>query len=145
MQLSEHFTLDEFTTSKTAIRQGIDNTPDAKARLRLAYLCQSILEQIRQRIGYPIVITSGYRSPELNKAVGGAKNSQHMTGDAADIICNHTTMRHLWQTIELMVRNGEILVGQLIWEGGDASAPSWIHISNPREGKHNNEIIYAYF
>lgn len=145
MQLSEHFTLAEFTTSKTATRQGLDNTPDAKARLRLAYLCQNILQPIRRRLNLPIEVTSGYRSPELNKAVGGAKNSQHMTGDAADIICNHTTMRHLWQTIELMVREGEIYVGQLIWEGGDASAPSWIHISNPREGKKNNEIIYAYF
>lgn len=144
MQLSEHFTLTELTASATADKHGIDNTPNSAARLRLAYLCQAILEPIRQRYGFPIYISSGYRCPELNNLVGGAKNSQHLTGDAADIVCRATNNAYLFQIIAKMIREEAIEVGQLIWEFGTADSPAWIHISNPRPGKKNNEIIYLH-
>lgn len=142
MQLSPHFTMAELTASATAKKRGIDNTPDSAARLRLAYLCQSILEPVRQRYGMPIHVTSGYRCPALNKAVGGVATSQHLTGDAADVRASATNNLYLFRVIERMIREGEIEVGQLIWEGGDEHNPAWIHISNPRPDKPNNEIIY---
>lgn len=144
MKLSEHFTLEEMTASTTAEKRGIENVPDGKAKMALANLCQRILEPVRLRFGYPITVTSGYRCPELNRAVGGARNSQHMTGDAADIVCKSMPNVALFRLMEEMVRNGQIEVGQLIWEGGTAGNPAWIHVSNPREGKKNGQILYTH-
>lgn len=144
MQLSEHFTLEELTASSTAQQRGIVNVPDKQARLRLAYLCQSILEPIRRKYGFPIYVSSGYRSPELNRAVKGSATSQHMTGDAVDITCKATPKATLFFLINKMVESGEIEVGQLIWEYGDAANPSWIHVSNPRQGKPNNQVLYLF-
>lgn len=86
MNLTQHFTLEELTLSETAERAGIDNTPQADAIAQLRILCEG-LERIRSVLGYPIHVNSGYRCAALNKAIGGSKNSQHMTGNAADIIC----------------------------------------------------------
>ncbi len=144
MQLSEYFTLEELTASTTAKMKRIDNTPDKKACLRLAYLCQNILAPIRRKYGFPIYVNSGYRCPELNKAVNGSATSQHLTGDAADITCKATSRAELFRLIKKMVESGEIEVGQLIWEYGDAANPSWIHVSNPREGKLNNQVLYLF-
>ena len=86
MNLSPHFTLAELTVSQTASRKGLDNTPppDALANLKRTALG---LEAVRIMLGAPISISSGYRSPAVNKAVGGAVNSQHLTGQAVDLIC----------------------------------------------------------
>ena len=85
MRLTEHFKLSEFTNSSTATARGIDNTPNEQQIANLKRICEEILEPLRAFAGQPIIIGSGYRSPALNKAVGGVKNSQHMTGEAADI------------------------------------------------------------
>lgn len=84
LQLTEHFRLLEFSRSATAIRHGIDNTPEAQHIAALQALCQNVLEPLRKRFGV-IRITSGYRCPILNEAVGGSRTSQHLTGEAADI------------------------------------------------------------
>ena len=80
IQLTKHFTLSEFTRSEKAQAKGIDNTPSLEAVSNLQYLCQQVLEPLRQWIGKPVVINSGYRCSELNQLVGGVNNSQHMTG-----------------------------------------------------------------
>lgn len=84
MKLSEHFTLEELTFSDMAARLGIDNSPPKIVIDNLAMLCVDILEPLRNAIG-TIHINSGYRGPALNKAIGGSKNSAHMSGLAADI------------------------------------------------------------
>ena len=96
-QLTPHFKLSEFTKSSTATARKIDNTPSQEVISNLKALCQNVLEPLRayvnesspskgdKRGSVPIIIGSGYRSPALNKAVGGVANSQHMTGEAADI------------------------------------------------------------
>lgn len=87
MKLTEHFTLDEFLVSETAARLGIDNTPTPEVLSNLTRLA-TVLEDVRARLGKPIIITSGYRSPELNKAVPGSSwKSMHQYGLAADFIC----------------------------------------------------------
>ncbi len=83
MKLSAHFDLSEFVVSQTASRLGIDNTPPAEIIIALTRVAQW-LEGVRILLGVPIIISSGYRSPELNKAVGGSKTSQHMYGEAVD-------------------------------------------------------------
>jgi uncharacterized protein YcbK (DUF882 family) len=85
MKLTQHFTLEEMTKSQTASRKGIDNTAPPEVVENLKALCENVLEKIRIHFGKPLSINSGYRGPKLNKAIGGAKNSQHMTGQAADI------------------------------------------------------------
>ena len=86
MQLTEHFTLEEFTFSSTAKARGIDNTVSSQRVIEnLRTLCEQVLEPLRSYANQPITISSGYRCKALNKVVGGARNSQHMTGEAADI------------------------------------------------------------
>lgn len=91
IQLSPHFKLSEFTKSATADQLHIKNTldpanpADAEIIANLRNLCVKLLEPLRQHFGIPIIIESGYRCPSLNRAVGGAANSQHMKGEAADL------------------------------------------------------------
>ena len=86
MQLSEHFELAEFLVSETAARRGITNEPTPEIIDNLRRLCQSVLEPLRVKLARPVVITSGYRSLALNRAVGGSPTSHHMQGRAADLI-----------------------------------------------------------
>lgn len=84
MNLSPHFTLDEMVRSAAAVRRGLPNTPDKNALQELRRLCETVLEPIREHVG-PLAITSGFRTPAVNAAVGStAKNSAHLYGRAAD-------------------------------------------------------------
>ena len=117
MNLSPHFSLAELTGSQVATRQGIDNTPAPAIVANLTRLA-ILLEQVRALVGAPITISSGYRSPALNKAVGGAGNSAHVLGLAADISTNNLAPKAL----ALLIRQSGILFDQLIYEG------TWVHI-----------------
>lgn len=127
--MTKNFTLKELTRSATAERNGIDNTPPPWQQERLKDLCRNILQPIRDRWGKAIYVTSGYRCPLLNKLVGGVKNSQHLDGEAADIVCEDNIA--LWKLIKEMERNGEIRPGQVL----DEHHLRWIHISLPRYNK----------
>ena len=81
----QHFTIQELTASATAERLAIDNTPPRAAQQMLTVLVEQLLDPIRRRYGAPIIVTSGYRCPALNIAVGGVANSHHIVGCAADI------------------------------------------------------------
>lgn len=118
--LGKHFTLDEFIQSQTAVRKGIDNTPTDEVTANLEALVRNILDPLRERIGQAITISSGYRSPALNQAVGGAKNSQHLTGEAADINCPAIGQARLFD----VVRASGLPFDQLIDEFG-----AWVHVS----------------
>jgi len=126
MNLSPNFTLAEFLVSETAVRQGIDNTPDTTIILNLRRLAER-LEQVRAIFNAPIIITSGYRSPALNCAVGGVPDSAHMFGRAADFIIPtvgsplHIAMR--------ITKYPDIRFDQLINEYG-----SWVHFGIAEEG-----------
>lgn len=141
-KLSENFSLEEMIASDTAKIRKIDNTPTPAAKVKLERLCKEILQPIRDKYGHAITVTSGYRSPKLNAAVGGVKNSQHLTGEAADIKCTATSKATLFNLIKSMIASKEIKVGQLIWEYGTKKEPNWIHVSLPY--KKTNQIIYLY-
>lgn len=140
--LSDNFTLEELISSTTAKAKGIDNTPGAIEKQNLKLLAQTVLQPIRDKYGKPITITSGYRCPKLNAAVGGSKTSQHMKGQAADIKCTATSKAELFNLIKGMINKGELTVGQLIWEYGTKKEPNWIHVSLPYAKKNN--ILYLY-
>jgi len=141
-KLTKNFSLEELTASATAKAKRIDNTPTPKVRANLEKLCKEILQPIRDKYGRAITVTSGYRSPKLNAAVGGVKNSQHILGQAADIKCTSTTKAALFNIIKEMIQKKEITVGQLIWEYGTKKEPNWIHVSLPYSKK--NQILYLY-
>lgn len=140
--MTKNFKLEEFIRSNTADRLGIDNIPDGATIANIKKLCEKVLQPIRDKYGYPIQVTSGYRSPKLNTAVGGSKTSQHLTGAAADITCTATLKGYLFDVIKKMIERGEIEVGQLIWEYGTKKEPNWIHVSLPYSKK--NQILYFY-
>ena len=119
-KLTEHFTLEELYLSQTATRRGLDNTPPPEVVKNLKALCVNVLEPLRQLTGQPIVINSGYRSPALNKLVKGAKNSQHILGEAADIICPALGQKKLFD----LLRKSGLPFDQVIDEFG-----SWVHVS----------------
>ena len=139
MNLSPHFTLEELTRSVTARNRSIDNTPSKSELANLRLLAETVLEPLREAFGRPITVSSGFRCPELNKAVGGARTSQHLLGQAADIHAPTGTAeanKALFETAVALIRSGKINVGQCIDEYGY----SWVHISLP--GKHVNNIIH---
>ena len=141
-KLSTNFSLEELIASKTARDKRIDNTPTPEVVANLEKLCQEVLQPIRNKYGRAITVTSGYRCPKLNSAIGGVKNSQHMSGCAADIKCTATSKAVLFNIIKEMIKKGEIKVGQLIWEYGTKKEPNWIHVSLPYSKV--NQILYLY-
>ena len=138
-QFTQNFSYDELIASATAKRLGLDNRPTPEEKEKLRQLAEDILQPIRDAWKSPIVVTSGYRSEAVNKAVGGVSNSQHRLGEAADIkIGGKERNRKLFNFIYKMIAKGDIKVGQLI----DEYSYSWIHISLPRKGKENNQILH---
>ena len=117
MNLSPHFSLAEMVASQVATRKGIDNTPAPAIVANLTRLA-ALLEQVRALVGAPIAISSGYRSPALNKAVGGVAHSVHVLGLAADI----STAKLAPKALALLIRQSDIAFDQLIYEG------TWVHI-----------------
>ena len=142
MKLSEHFTLEELTESAKARALRLDNTPNEVEQAKLARLCNSVLEVIRKEYGYPIKITSGFRSAKVNAAVGGSKTSQHLKGEAADMKAIKTSNKQLFDVVARLVKEKKLQVGQLIWEYGTKKEPAWVHVSLPRMNKSNNQILY---
>lgn len=120
MLLSKNFSLAEFTVSQSASRLGIDNTPSALVLDNLKYLAEN-LELVRELLGTPILISSGYRSPALNKAIKGSKTSQHVFGQAADF----TSPRFgTPKDVVAKIKGSDLRYDQLILE-----FDSWVHIS----------------
>ena len=146
MRLSKNFTLQELTHSNTAVRLGIENTPDKEGIWNLTLLATELLQPIRDRIG-ALRVTSGYRSPELN-AIFGANRSQHMLCEAVDLqFVKRGKMDNL--QIYQAVIDLDLDFDQLILEFGDSTMyndpmrPAWIHISwTVRENR--KQVLVAY-
>ena len=131
----KHFTIQELTRSTTARRLGIDNTPPASAVTALHELVDKVLDPLREAWGGPIRVNSGYRCPELNKAVGGTPGSQHQRGEAADITVGS---RNGNRRLLALIKRLDLPVDQCIDEKGCR----WIHVSH-RRGR--NRRLYMKF
>ena len=135
MKLTENFTLAEFVRSETADRKHIDNTPTTEAVDNLRALCRDVLEPARLAFGAPIYITSGYRCPTLNKAVGGKPTSQHLRGEAADLqVRGVDNLRKLYRLIK-----DHGVFDQLLYESNKAGV-RWIHVSYKQSGNRRQAI-----
>lgn len=123
--ISAHITYAEATRSEMAIRHGLDNTPNSSILVNMRLVAENIFEPIRMHFGVKLGVTSFFRSPEVNKVVGGARFSQHCTGQAIDIDGDGSG-----------IRNSDILgwvldnlnFDQMIWEFGGVQ-PAWVHVS----------------
>lgn len=132
VRLSPHFSLAEMIVSQTAARRGIDNTPGDAEIAALRSLCIEVLEPVRKHFDRPVIVSSGYRSPKLNRAIGGSSSSQHCKGEAADFTVPGVSVLDLAQW---MHRN--LNYDQLIYEFG-----SWVHVSY-RAGRLRNQELSA--
>ena len=141
MRLSKNFSYEELTHSNVAERKGLKNRPRTKEEEKkvienLKALCMEVLQPLRDFLGKPVVISSGYRCPELNKAVGGVKNSQHMKGEAADIHVDST--EHLLKIMHFIMDETDF--DQVIWERNRAGT-QWVHVSYKREGVNRHQVV----
>lgn len=134
MQLSSNFNLNEFTASVTALSKGISNQPSKDALTCIKELVEGLLQPLRTLIAKPFKITSGYRSPELNTAIGGVKASQHNKGQAVDFVVQGLTP---FEVCQIIVSSG-LDFDQLIYEG------TWVHLSYVK-GKNRKQVLTAVF
>jgi len=130
MRLAKDFTLEELCVTNT----GLQNTPEDREQEKLLYLCQYILQPIRDAWGV-VIITSGFRDWEVNKKIGGAINSQHLYGEAADFYPKQSDIDDVFKWC---IKN--LKFGQCIRESKNGK--DWIHISLPRIGKNQEALIY---
>ena len=135
--ISKHFTLEELTDSATARQLGYKNVPGAQEICNLCALVHNILEPLRKEMGLPLKISSGYRSAQLNKAVGGVSNSQHMKGEAADIDIEGDL--GYGKRIFAWIKN-HCQYDQLIWEHNHKGT-YWVHVSYRSDGQNRRQCI----
>ena len=138
MQLSKHFKLEEFEKSSTAIRHGLENKAGSGEIKNLTDLCYGVLEPVRAKFDKPIIVTSGYRSPELNRAIGSKSDtSQHCKGEAVDFeIAGVSNLQ-----VALWIQNN-CDFDQLIlefWKDDDPNA-GWVHCSF-KEGSNRKQVL----
>ena len=151
MKLSKNLTLKECTRSITASRKGIDNTPNEKEIANLKQIAENVFQPLRDHFGIPIYVSSGYRSQQLNKAVGGSSVSQHCQGRALDLdadVFGNITNAEIFHYIKDCLD-----FDQLIWEFGDDVNPAWVHVSynSPTENRgrvmraqrKSNAVVYS--
>lgn len=141
MQLSKNLSLAEVIRSDSAKRNGIKNYPTSKHIVNLSLLAENIFQPIRNHFKSPIFISSGYRSKELNDAVGGSSTSQHSTGQAIDIDMDGTSHDVTNRMVFDFIKNN-LEFDQLIWEFGDNNNPDWVHVSFALS-KNRNQVLRA--
>ena len=126
----KYFTIAELTRTN----QKANNAITIEQGDNLKHLVEKVLDPAREEFGEPIKVTSGFRSQEVNRLVGGAKSSQHCKGQAADLTCSDN--KKLFRIL------AEMEFDQLIYEFGDENQPSWVHVSYVL-GANRNQILRA--
>jgi hypothetical protein len=132
MNLSAHVTLAEFENSPTATTHGINNKMSLSQIESAKLLCENVFEPLRIHLNIPIKISSGYRSPQLNKMIKGSLSSQHCKAEAMDIKIGAKGFNFIKDKLEF---------DQLIWEFGNDENPSWVHVSY--SSKNRKQVLKA--
>jgi len=139
MKLTQNFSLEELTKSETALRFGMDNTPNDEQLSNMVALCECVLQPIRDHFGKGVKVNSGFRDPEVNAKVGGSKTSDHCKGMAADIEIPGVANADLakWITDNLEFR-------QVILEFYTPGIPDsgWVHVSY-NSGDNKKQVLTA--
>ena len=139
--ISKHVSYKEGTFSVTATRLGVDNTPNDEQLANMELVAEKVFEPLREWVGKPIKVNSFFRGLKLNTAIGGARKSQHMKGQAMDIDDNygHATNAEMYHWIK-----ENLDFDQLIWEFGDDDIPNLLHVSYVSPEDNRNRCLKAY-
>ena len=139
--ISKHISYKEGVYSITAIRKGIDNEPNEEQLSNMKIVAEKIFEPIRIHFKVPIKVNSFFRSPDLNKAIGGSTKSQHCKGQAIDIDDTYGKVKN--SDIYWWIKEN-LDFDQMIWEFGDDDNPNWVHISYVSPEENRNRCLKAY-
>ena len=141
MSISKHVSYKEGVYSRTAMRRGIKNNPNAEQMENMVAVAEEVFEPLRMWVGGPIKINSFFRSPELNKAIGGSGKSQHCHGQAIDLddTFGRATNAEMFEFIKKYLD-----FDQIIWEFGDDENPDWVHVSYVSPDQNRNRCLKAY-
>ena len=141
MSISKHISYKEGVYSRTATRLGIKNNPNAEQMKNMVAIAEEVFEPLRAYVGGPIKINSFFRSPELNKAIGGSTKSQHCHGQAIDLddTFGRCTNAEMFEFIK-----NNLDFDQIIWEFGDDDNPDWVHVSYVSPDQNRNRCLQAY-
>ena len=141
MQISKNVSYSEAIKSNTATRLGINNLPDQKQIDNMKLVADKIFQPLREFVGGPIKINSFFRSPDLNRAIGGSSKSQHCLGLAMDLddTFGHKTNAEMFNWIR-----ENLDYDQMIWEFGSDDNPAWVHVSYVSPEKNRNRCLKAY-
>jgi hypothetical protein len=142
MKLSAHLDLSEVIRSESAKRNGISNMPIPLHIENFKLLAEKVFEPIRTHFGVPIHISSGYRSVELNKCIGGSLTSEHCSGEAIDIDMDGTPNGVTNKMVFDYIKDN-LDFNQLIYEFGDSKNPDWVHVSYKSTGKQKKQVLKA--
>ena len=139
--ISKHVSYKEGIRSNTATRLNIINEPNEEQLKNMKLLAEKVFEPLRKEVGGPIKVNSFFRCPELNKAIGGSKTSQHCHGQAIDIddTFGHKSNAEMYYFIK-----SELDFDQMIWEFGTDKNPDWVHVSYVSPEKNRNRCLKAY-
>ena len=137
MKLTQNFTLNELVYSAAAEANKIDNRPSVPVISNLQALCTNVLQPLRDALGCPIIITSGFRNSQVNKLVGGANNSGHLYGQAADFIVPQKNLKDVFNYIK-----SHLPYDQLLYEYNKTD--KWIHVSYRNDGHNRKQAIDNY-
>lgn len=142
MKITKHVSLSEVTKSNTATRLGINNTPNEAQLKNIRTLSENVFEPLREWVGGAIKINSGFRSYELNKAIGGSQTSQHSANNGAafdiDDTFGHKTNKEMFEFIK-----NNLDFDQMIWEFGTDENPDWVHVSYVGPGANRKQVLRA--
>jgi hypothetical protein len=139
--ISKHISYKEGVYSRTALRRGIKNNPNAEQMENMITIAEEVFEPLRMWVGGPIKINSFFRSPELNKAIGGSGKSQHCHGQAIDIDDTFGKMSNA-EMYDFIKENLDF--DQIIWEFGDDDNPDWVHVSYVSAEENRKRCLKAY-
>ena len=142
MKLSAHLDLSEVIRSESAKRNGISNMPTEQHIANFKLLAENVFEPIRLHFNCPILISSAYRSIELNRVVKGSLTSQHCTGEAIDVDMDGSTSGVTNKMVFDYIKDN-LEFDQLIYEFGDSKNPDWVHVSYESTGKQRKQILKA--
>tara|TARA_R110002020_G_scaffold372701_1_gene584132 strand:- start:118 stop:573 length:456 start_codon:yes stop_codon:yes gene_type:complete len=139
--ISGHISYKEAVYSRTATRLDINNEPNDEQMDNMCLVAEEVFEPLRVWVGGPIKINSFFRSPELNKAIGGSGKSQHCHGQAIDLddTFGRATNAEMYEFIKEYLD-----FDQMIWEFGDEDNPDWVHVSYVSEKENRNRCLQAY-
>ena len=133
MNLSTHVTLKEFQSSGLATLRNLNNEMNESQIASAKLLCENVFEPLRIHLNAPIQISSGFRSLQVNKMIGGASTSQHTKGEAMDLQISSDGFNFIKNNLEF---------DQLIWEFGNDENPSWVHVSY-KKGRNRKQVLKA--